>query len=99
GALGLPASPTRRSSDLWLRDRAGAGVGYVAELNPWVRGLEMGLDLADRLLSPGPCSDGPPPVAPVAGEPRRVAVTVGGLGSTSKIGRSAWRTRMVAHDV
>ncbi|MFS8482929.1 MAG: peptidoglycan DD-metalloendopeptidase family protein [Acidimicrobiia bacterium] len=77
---GLPGLPDVVD---WLRDRAGAGVGYVAELNPWVRGLEMGLDLADRLLSPGPCSDGPPPVAPVAGEPRRVAVTVGGLGSTS----------------
>src|SRR5690606_38416743 len=79
GGGGVPGLPDVVG---WLRDRAGAGVDHLAQLNPWVRGLEMGLDLADR-LSPRPCSGGPPPVAPVAGEPRRVAVTVGGLGSTS----------------
>lgn len=67
----------------WLRDRAETGLHRIGEVSPALRGLELGLDLADRLLFRGPCSDGPPPAAPVADEPGRVAVTVGGLGSTS----------------
>jgi hypothetical protein len=56
----------------WLRER-GDAVGD---------GVRTAADLADRLLFPGPCSSGPPPHRPVAGQ-RRVAVTVAGLGSSS----------------
>jgi hypothetical protein len=56
----------------WLRRRGDAVGG----------GLRRVADLADRLLFPGPCSSGPPPRRPVAGQ-RRVALTVAGLGSSS----------------
>jgi hypothetical protein len=56
----------------WLRQRGDAVAG----------GLRSVVDLADRLLFPGPCSSGPPPRRPVAGQ-RRVALTVAGLGSSS----------------
>ena len=56
----------------WLRQRGDALGG----------GLRTAADLADRLLSPGPCSSGPSPRRPVGGQ-RRVAITVAGLGSSS----------------
>ena len=72
----------------WLRAGAvagataltgGAGLAGAGTLG---RGLSVASDLADRLVFPRPCSPGPPPARPVAGE-RRVAITVAGLGSTS----------------
>ena len=57
----------------------GAGLAGAGTLG---RGLSVASDLADRLVFPRPCSPGPPPARPVAGE-RRVAITVAGLGSTS----------------
>jgi murein DD-endopeptidase MepM/ murein hydrolase activator NlpD len=68
----------------WLRARARTGMTYADQLNPLRRGLDVGGDLVDRVLFPGPCSAGPPPVRPVAGQ-RRVAVTVAGLGSSSEV--------------
>jgi len=66
----------------WLRARARAGLTYAQQLDPLGRGLDIAGDLADRLLFPEPCSTGPAPRRPVAGQ-RRVAVTVAGLGSSS----------------
>ncbi|HEX6568353.1 MAG TPA: peptidoglycan DD-metalloendopeptidase family protein, partial [Acidimicrobiales bacterium] len=66
----------------WLRGPAGTAVTYAAQLDPVGRGLDIAGDLADRLLYPGPCSAGPAPDRPAAGQ-RRVAVTVAGLGSSS----------------
>ena len=69
----------------WLYDRANSTVGYATQLNLSVRGLSLMADLGNRLLFHGPCSDGPPPSAPVAGQDR-VAITVAGLGSSSTSG-------------
>lgn len=54
-------------------------------LNPVARSLLVARDLAERLAAREPCSDGPPPRRPVAGQRRkRRALLVGGLGSTSR---------------
>jgi hypothetical protein len=82
GGLSLPGLDDTLA---WLRDRARSGLTYTRQLNPVGRGLDMATDLADRLLFRGPCSTGPPPLSPVAGQ-RRVAVTVAGLGSSSDSG-------------
>ncbi|HET6954462.1 MAG TPA: peptidoglycan DD-metalloendopeptidase family protein [Acidimicrobiales bacterium] len=63
----------------WLHDTVATGLTVPGDLAG--RGLALARDLGERLLFPGPCSDGPPPPRPVAGG-SRVAVTVGGLGST-----------------
>lgn len=80
GSSGLPGAGAVVD---WLRDRAGAGVSYVTQLVPLVRGVGAGVDLAERLARRRPCSAGPPPARP-AGDQRRVAVTVAGLGSSSR---------------
>jgi len=56
---------------------------YAVELNPVARAVAVSRSLARRLDSPGPCSDAPAPVRPVADQDRR-AVLVGGLGSSSR---------------
>jgi murein DD-endopeptidase MepM/ murein hydrolase activator NlpD len=69
----------------WLYNRAAATVTYANQLNLPARGLRLAADLGTRLLLHGPCSDGPPPAAPVRGQ-GRVAITVAGLGSSSTDG-------------
>jgi triacylglycerol esterase/lipase EstA (alpha/beta hydrolase family) len=66
----------------WLYDRARSTATYATQLNLPARGLGLAADLGARLFFPGPCSDGPPPVAPMRGRDR-VAITVAGLGSSS----------------
>ena len=66
----------------WLYDRAGTTFTYAAQLNLAARGLGVAADLGTRLIHRGPCSDGPPPAAPVRGRDR-VAITVAGFGSSS----------------
>ncbi len=80
-----PAHPTAAAVLDWLRARAATGAAYAAQVPPLARGLDVAKDLGARLLFPGPCSSGPPPDRPVAGQ-RRVAVTVAGLGSSSTSG-------------
>jgi hypothetical protein len=69
----------------WLYDRASSTVGYATQLNVPARGLGVVADLGNRMLFHGPCSDGPPPPAPVDGQDR-LAITVAGLGSSSTNG-------------
>jgi hypothetical protein len=69
----------------WLYDRTRTTVTYAAQLNLPARGLGLAADLGARLFLHGPCSDGPPPVAPVRGQDR-VAITIAGLGSSSSNG-------------
>jgi Peptidase family M23/Putative serine esterase (DUF676) len=84
---GLPLGDVAAS---WRWLRAGAvngaaalpGGARLAGAGTLGHGLSAASDLVDRLVFPAPCSPGPPPSRPVAGE-RRVAVTVAGLGSTS----------------
>ena len=66
----------------WLYDRARSSATYATQLHLPARGLGLAADLGARLFLHGPCSDGPPPVAPVRGRDR-VAITVAGLGSSS----------------
>jgi hypothetical protein len=70
----------------WLRGTAEVLVAPAARSGLAGAGLDMAGVLADRLLAPGPCSSEPPPVRPVADQPRRAAVTVAGLGSSSASG-------------
>jgi Peptidase family M23/Putative serine esterase (DUF676) len=69
----------------WLHDRARSTVTYATQLNLPARGLGLAADLGARLFLHGPCSEGPPPAAPVRGQDR-VAITVAGLGSSSSNG-------------
>jgi murein DD-endopeptidase MepM/ murein hydrolase activator NlpD len=66
----------------WLRERAAATVA-ASRFDTVGRGLDLVADLHDRLGSPPRCSAGPAPVRPASGA-RRIAITVGGLGSTSE---------------
>jgi len=70
----------------WLRGAADVVVAPAARRGLARAGLGVAGDLAERLLAPGPCSPGPPPAGPVAEQPRRAAVTVAGLGSSSASG-------------
>ncbi|HEY8545598.1 MAG TPA: peptidoglycan DD-metalloendopeptidase family protein [Acidimicrobiales bacterium] len=58
---------------------------YAVEAHPVVRAVEVSRGLADRLdaAASAPCSHGPAPTRPVAGQRRR-ALLVGGLGSSSR---------------
>jgi hypothetical protein len=66
----------------WLRDRAVATVS-ASRFDSIARGLDLVADLRSRLGWALPCSAGPAPARPAAGSPR-IAVTVGGLGSSSE---------------
>jgi hypothetical protein len=79
GGLGIPGVGAALG---WLYDRARSSATYATQLNLPARGLGLAADLGARLFLHGPCSDGPPPVAPVRGRDR-VAITVAGLGSSS----------------
>jgi Peptidase family M23/Putative serine esterase (DUF676) len=87
GGGGLPLGDVG-ASWRWLRAGAVNGATVVvggaglAGARTAGRGLSLASDMVDRLAFPGPCSSGPPPARPVAGQ-LRVAITVAGLGSTS----------------
>ncbi|HLM62792.1 MAG TPA: peptidoglycan DD-metalloendopeptidase family protein [Acidimicrobiales bacterium] len=81
---GLADLPSDSTLD-WLRDRAEATYWYYDRLDPVGVATDTVLELGDRLLTPGPCDDGPPPTTPVAGADR-VAVTVAGLGTSATSG-------------
>jgi murein DD-endopeptidase MepM/ murein hydrolase activator NlpD len=66
----------------WLRER-GAATLAASRFDSVGRGLDLVADLRSRLDSHVRCSTGPAPVRPAAAA-RRIAVTVGGLGSTSE---------------
>ena len=66
-----------------LAERARLTQHYMVAANPLVRSVWAARDLTQRLVSPPPCSDDPPPVRPLAGQKRR-AVLVGGLGSSGE---------------
>jgi hypothetical protein len=66
----------------WLRER-GAATLAASRFDSVGRGLDLVADLRSRLDSQVRCSTGPVPVRPAAAG-SRVAVTVGGLGSTSE---------------
>jgi hypothetical protein len=79
GGVGIPGVGAALG---WLYDRARSTATYAAQLNLPARGLGLAADLGTRLFLHGPCSDGPPPRAPVRGQDR-VAITVAGFGSSS----------------
>lgn len=70
----------------WLRGTADVLVPPAARAGLAGAGLDIAGDITERLLAGGPCSSGPPPERPVADQPRRTAVTVAGLGSSSTSG-------------
>jgi hypothetical protein len=82
GGLGIPGLDDALG---WVQDRAASSLGYIDQLYMPQRGIDLVTDLGERLLFPGPCSDGEPPRAPVRDQ-ARVAVTVAGLGSSSDDG-------------
>jgi hypothetical protein len=65
-----------------LVQRARLSQHYATSVDPVRRSLVVAGDVASALADPPPCSDGPSPERPVAGQARR-ALLVGGLGSTS----------------
>jgi peptidase M23-like protein/alpha/beta hydrolase family protein len=65
-----------------LGDGASALRHYLVDANPVVRLGRLTGDVVHRLISSTPCRDEPPPPRPAAGS-ARVALTVGGLGSSS----------------
>ncbi len=82
GGLGIPGLDGALG---WLQDRAASSLGYIDQLYLPQWGIDLVTDLGERLLFPGPCSDGEPPRAPVRDQ-SRIAVTVAGLGSSSDDG-------------
>ena len=82
GGVGFPGVDAALG---WLYDRARSTATYATQLNLPARGLGLAADLGARLFLHGPCSDGPPPAAPVRDQDR-VAITVAGLGSSSSNG-------------
>ncbi len=82
---GLSASSVADAYD-WLRGTAEVLVPPAARAGLAGTGLDVAGDLAERLLARGQCSSGVPPASPMADQPRRAAVTVAGLGSSSTSG-------------
>ena len=66
----------------WLRER-GAAAMASSRFDSVDRRLDLVAQLRSRLGSEAPCSTGAAPVRPAAAAAPRVAITVGGLGSTS----------------
>jgi murein DD-endopeptidase MepM/ murein hydrolase activator NlpD len=96
----LPGLPDVRVGGTlqWLRDRAEVTYWYYDRLDPVGIATDTVLEVGDRLLTPGPCDNGPPPAAPVAGADR-VAVTVAGLGTSGANGSIAdLRTDELGYD-
>jgi hypothetical protein len=67
---------------VWLGDRALLVGHYASELSPMSRVVDVGRGVVDRTLFAPPCTDDAPPVRPAA-QRNRVALLVGGLGSSS----------------
>ena len=82
---GLSAPNLAEAYD-WLRGASDVLLPAGGRVGPAGLGLEVAGDVAARLLSTAPCSTGPPPARPVGDQPRRAAVTVAGLGSSSTSG-------------
>jgi hypothetical protein len=80
GGIGLPDLGEVAG---WLTSRATAAGRYTLELHPVPRGARLARDLVGRLLSPQDCTWRPPPPRP-ATRRARLAVLVGGLGSSSE---------------
>lgn len=60
-------------------------LGYRSvQLSPAVRGTAVAWDVAGRLARPQPCTSQAPPPRPAATRGERVALLVGGLGSSSR---------------
>lgn len=87
---GVSRSFSQRSIELpgiddvrgWLADGDQLVRHYLTELDPVGQALDLGWELQRRLLFPPPCTDdGAPVVLPSV---ERLAVTVGGLGSSSE---------------
>lgn len=81
GGTAVGVTPATR----WLQRQAALSVHYGLELDPTLRGLRMTSDIVRRQMFPPLCTDEPAPTHPAAaaaGRPR-VAVLVGGLGSSS----------------
>ncbi|MGH9210412.1 MAG: peptidoglycan DD-metalloendopeptidase family protein [Acidimicrobiales bacterium] len=78
--IGLPSLGDVAS---WVVRRAPLVRHYTEELDPMHRGLDLATAVATRLGSPEACSDQPAPSRPAHGEDR-LAILVGGLGSTSR---------------
>lgn len=97
GESGLPMTDKLRTlerdtvelaavDDLAARmSRQAAALGHQAlEVSPAVRGATAAWDVIGRLTHPGPCTSQPPPRRPAAAGGARVALLVGGLGSSSR---------------
>lgn len=65
----------------WLHERADGLADVLGDYSLPGRAMRAAFDLGERVFFHGPCSDGAPPRAPVAGQ-QRVAIAVGGLGSS-----------------
>jgi VCBS repeat-containing protein len=76
------ATSTLDAALRWLRDRAVATVS-ASPFDSIARAVDLVADLRSRLGPALPCSTGPAPARPAEGSPR-IAVTVGGLGSSSE---------------
>ena len=68
----------------WAVDRARLAQHYARRLDPVVQAADLTAAIAGRLAHPPPCTDDPAPRHPAAAGPDRVAVLVGGLGSSSR---------------
>jgi hypothetical protein len=79
GSLALPSVGDVTG---WLVDRAALARHYAVATNPARQGLALAWDITRRLSFPPECSHGPAPERPAARR-HRVAVLVGGLGSSS----------------
>lgn len=82
GGLGLHLPELGEAWDFIL-DKGKLAAHYLGELGVQPDILRTGLKITRRAFFGGACSDDPPPTRPVAGRDR-VALTVGGLGSTSE---------------
>ncbi|HEV7758757.1 MAG TPA: peptidoglycan DD-metalloendopeptidase family protein, partial [Acidimicrobiales bacterium] len=80
GGLSLPSLGDAAG---WMLNRVELVQHYVTAIDPVRRSAGLAWDVTRRLTFPPPCTDGPAPVRPAARRPR-VAVLVGGLGSSSE---------------
>jgi triacylglycerol esterase/lipase EstA (alpha/beta hydrolase family) len=67
----------------WASERVDLLHHYARDVDPVRRGAAVAWDVAERLSFPPDCTDGPRPIRPAARRDR-VAVLVGGLGSSSE---------------
>jgi hypothetical protein len=79
---GGPFLPSLGAAAGWTLDQAKLLRHYTTDIDPVRRRLGLAWDLTRRLAFPPPCTDRPAPARPAARRPR-VAMLVGGLGSSS----------------